>query len=300
MGITIKKMYVYLLAITMIIAVGVVGGFLAYSRTAVSPVPPAPAATNTPEPVPEPVPESVAVGAVGEQAAPQIQRCHKEEDINGSVQQSNSSNLSNPPNLPNQPHPPDVQAVWRFNVSRGDDPVRGPVDAPVTIVEFGDFACGFTAKAYVTMEKLMEDYSGDIRFVYKDFQTMEGWSPSAMVASGCAYNQSEEGFWYFYNRLFQGRNSNSITMVNIDSKVVEWAGEAGLDVDSFKNCYNTREPMPEILGDMEEGRELGVTGTPTFFINGRRVDGVLPYPAFKEIIDAELSGLEKQKLGEES
>ena len=252
----IKKKHGYLLVVITIIILA--GSFLAYSKTALKP-PLKPAPITSPEPAVKPV-----------QAAVQPpQRCHNDGE-NKSIQPSSQPN------------------VQISNMSRVNDPVRGPVDAPVTIVEFGDFACGFTARAYITMEKLMEEYNGNIRFVYKNFRTMEGWSLNAMVASRCAYNQNDEGFWYFYNELFQARNSNSISKADIDSKVVGWASDANLDVDAFKSCYDTKEPLPEILGNIQEGRELGVTGTPTFFINEKRLDGALPYPAFKEIIEIEL------------
>lgn len=181
--------------------------------------------------------------------------------------------------------PPEVQ---RYTVSTGDDPVRGPADAPVTLVEFGDFACGFTARGYVTVEKLMVDYDGKLRFIYKDFQTMGGWSPKAMTASECAYEQGNDEFWYFYNKLFQGRNSNSISGANIDSKVIEWASEANLNADAFKNCYDSQESLPAIQRDIQEGGKLGITITPTFYINGRKLVGAQPYHVFKSIIDAEL------------
>ncbi len=310
-----KKMHVYLLAIiTAIFA----GGFLAYSMI---PLKPAPAPNPTLAPVSTLTPEiqsaqschidppgvdlsdlteaqrTLALKIMAEEGCPcgcgqTIADCRNDEpdclvspslgvQVVSLVKQNKSeAEIKSALSAPTE--------VQRYTLSMGDDPVRGPVDAPVTIVEFGDFACGFTASAYITVEKLMEDYNGKIRFIYKDFQTMEGWSPKAMVASECAYNQGNEGFWYFYTKLFQGRNSNSISEANIDSKVMGWASEAGLDADAFKNCYDSQESLPAIQRNIREGEELGITSTPTFYINGGKLVGAQPAHVFKALIDAEL------------
>lgn len=170
----------------------------------------------------------------------------------------------------------------------GDDPSRGPADAPVTIIEYGDFSCGPTAQALHTMEKVLENYPNQVRFVYKNLQTMGGWSTKGMIGAECAYRQDTDAFWNFHDNLFHGRMQGTITTDNIDSELLRWAEEMGLDTEAFRTCYENQEPAQEIANDIAEARSLGITSTPTFIINGRRVAGSQPYEVFRQIIENEL------------
>ncbi len=182
----------------------------------------------------------------------------------------------------------EVTLATPTSITIENNPSLGSQDAKVTIIEYGDFSCGPTATAYETMSEVLRQYPGKIRFVYKNLQTMGGWSTKGMVASECAYVQSDDAFWYFYDKLFQGRASNSITQGNIDDLVTKWAGEAGLDVEEFKTCYANQETTTEIARDIQEARSLGISSTPTFIINGKKLVGAASLSTFQQVIDAEL------------
>ncbi len=192
------------------------------------------------------------------------------------------------PTSPPTTQPSSTEGGIDMKALAGDDPSRGPADAPVTIIEYGDFSCGPTAQALHTVEKVLENYPTQVRFVYKNLQTMGGWSTKGMVAAECAYSQDTDAFWNFHDNLFHGRMQGTVTTANIDSQVLKWAEEMELDTGAFKSCYENQEPAQEIAGDIAEARSLGISGTPTFIINGRMISGGQPYEAFWQIIETEL------------
>ena len=172
-----------------------------------------------------------------------------------------------------------------------DQPSFGPADAPVTIVEFGDFECpDCTMEAPVLRHDLTENLGSKVRVVFKNYplDSVHPWAHSAAIAGRCIYHQSEAAFWKFYDWDYQ--NQDQISFDNLKDKVMAWAGENGLDTAKLGQCIETKATEPEVNLSIAEGRALGVQGTPTLFINGRKIGG-LAWPDLQLVINKELESV---------
>jgi protein-disulfide isomerase len=176
-------------------------------------------------------------------------------------------------------------AAGRIEVSLDDDPRIGPADAPITIVEFSDFNCPYCrAWQQQTFPSLMETFPEQIQFVYKDFPVVGGGTigEGAAQAANCAAEQ--DGYWEYHDALFSGQfelNRAGFEQAAIDT---------GLDGEALLNCLDSGRYAEEVQQDLRYGAGLGVTGTPTFFINGIPMVGAQPLLRFMEVINGELGG----------
>lgn len=159
---------------------------------------------------------------------------------------------------------------------------KGPKDAPVTLVEFTDFHCPFCGRAVATLNDVMREYDGKIRWVFRDFPiaSLHPRAPKAAEAARCAGEQGK--FWEYHDLLFEGQSQATIE----DFK--RSAEQLKLDPKSFGQCLDSGKHQAAVEADVQEGARLGVTGTPTFFINGRLLVGAQPLESFRRIIEAEL------------
>jgi protein-disulfide isomerase len=174
-------------------------------------------------------------------------------------------------------------------IDLGGRPARGPSDAEVTIVEFSDFQCPFCSRGYqILEEQVMPEYEGKVRLFFKHLplKSIHPWAESAALAAECAANQSPDAFWKMYHSIFKGQRD--LNQDNLKAKVVEFARSAGLDDGKFIQCYDTKATLPRIEKDLAEAAAVGANSTPTFFLNGRRLEGAQPLENFKAIIDEEL------------
>jgi protein-disulfide isomerase len=180
---------------------------------------------------------------------------------------------------------------FRLNRQRIDltnAPARGPAEAPVTIVEYSDYTCGYCRRFFEQLEEpLLERYGGRVRFVYKHFPLvgLRAWSEDAALAGACAYRQGNDRFWALHPRLFQ----SPARLKERTPALVELARDAGLDLSAFKSCLEKREALAEVERDVAEGEALGVEGTPTFYVNGRPIEGLVPPERFFQVVDEELA-----------
>lgn len=167
-------------------------------------------------------------------------------------------------------------------------PVRGPAGAPVTVVEYSDYTCGYCRRFFETLEKpLFQRYGSQVRLVYKNFPLtgLRSWSEDAAVAGACAFRQGNESFWALHERLFQ----KSERLQEGRALYGELAREAGLNLLAFTACLDERQSLPDVTRDQEEGERLGVDGTPSFFVNGRPIPGLVRPEHFFQIVDEELA-----------
>lgn len=176
----------------------------------------------------------------------------------------------------------------REKINLADQPVRGNPNAAVTIVEYSDFQCPYCGRAYTTVEtEVRKQYGDQVRLVYKNFPLdIHPWAASAALAGACARRQSPDAFWKLYDFFFQ--NQESITPENLKEKVEGLIKDAGGDVTTFDTCFSTQAALDLVKADQDEAAALGVNSTPTFFINGRKVEGAMPFENFKTVIDAAL------------
>jgi protein-disulfide isomerase len=160
-------------------------------------------------------------------------------------------------------------------------PGRGPVDAPITIVEFSDFECPFCSRAEEAVTQVMEKYPGKVRLVFRHFPlSFHANAPKAAEASACADEQGK--FWEMHKQLFA--NQKAITVPELK----QHAGAIGLDQAKFDACLDGGSKKAIVDADTKAGSEAGVSGTPAFFINGKLLSGAQPFSEFEKVIEAEL------------
>lgn len=169
----------------------------------------------------------------------------------------------------------------RVQVSEDDDAALGPPDAPIVIVEFSDYNCPYCRRFHQeTFRPLLEAYSGQIRFVYRDFPITSQESFNAAQAAECAGDQG--GYWEFHDALFSGRHGLGLEAYR------SYADELGLDAQELVRCVEEGRYAQEVQADARYASQLGVSGTPTFFINGIPLVGAQPLERFTQVIDSEL------------
>jgi len=172
-----------------------------------------------------------------------------------------------------------VDLVSVYDVATADDPSIGPAGAPLTIVEFADFECPYCRRSFPIIRSLVNTYGDQVRYQFRDFPLVDIHSSARLAAQAgeCAHKQGS--FWAFHDKLFQ--NQERLTRQDL----VRYANQTGLDVALFESCLDGDASLQEISQDFNDGREAGVLGTPTWFINGIRVAGVIPEEAFTSIIE---------------
>jgi protein-disulfide isomerase len=186
------------------------------------------------------------------------------------------------------PEAPTARAPQKIAV-RADDPVRGPAVAPVTIVLFSDFQCPFCSKVEPVVKELEKAYSRDVRIVWKHLPL--SFHPNALPAAKAAEAARAQGkFWELHDRLFAGQQSLS------EAFYVQSATELKLDVERFKKDVAGQVAAKRIAEDQAVAAAVGATGTPTLFVNCRKVVGAQPFEAFKAVIDEELAKAKKAKV----
>ena len=166
----------------------------------------------------------------------------------------------------------DPFAVTRSKLRLEGDPSKGPADAKVTVVEFSDFQCPHCRQLYTIMQSVEQKFP-QVRVVYKDFPltSIHPWSMSASLAGRCAFAQNPDSFWIVHDLIFD--NQDLISTENVYEKMVDFASRAGLDKDAFKACMASPETRKGIEADLEEGKAIQISSTPTVFVNARPVVG---------------------------
>lgn len=160
-----------------------------------------------------------------------------------------------------------------------DDPYTGAEDAKLVIVVFEDFECYYCGESFLTIKQVINTYGDQIKFVYRDYPNAEA-HPNAMnaaMAGECAHEQDK--FWEMHDKIFLNQNNLTIDYLKL------YALQIGLDTDQFNECLDSGKYEQEIQNDIIDGVAYGASGTPVFFFNGQKVEGVIPLDIFQEIID---------------
>jgi protein-disulfide isomerase len=173
--------------------------------------------------------------------------------------------------------------IFRAELFVAGQPFKGSEKSPVTIVKFEDFQCPFCKQVQPTFNELLSRYDGKIKLVHKDLplDSLHPRARQAAEAARCAYEQGK--FWEYHDRLYA--NSPKASADSLKS----YAKEVGLNVGSFDRCLASGKYKAVVQRDLQESAQLGLTGTPTIFINGREISGNQPLEAFEAIIDEELA-----------
>jgi protein-disulfide isomerase len=174
-----------------------------------------------------------------------------------------------------------VAVADRAVVESGDQPTLGTEEGAVlTIVEFADFECPYSKEEAPVIRQLMAKYGDRVRFVYRDYpiESLHADARQASVAAECAREQGK--FWAYHDKLYA--NAPSLGF----SSLLRYAEEAGLDEMQFERCLTENRYLDAVVKDTAAAAELGVAGTPTFFLNGQKVEGAVPVEAFERLIES--------------
>jgi protein-disulfide isomerase len=164
-----------------------------------------------------------------------------------------------------------------------DDPSQGKADAPVTVVEFSDFQCPFCQRVMPTLKELRSKYGDKMRLVWKDFPLTQ-IHPQAFVAAQAGNCAREQGkFWEYHDKLFG--NQQALQPANLK----QYAADVGLDAMKFNQCLDSAKYEARVQDALGVGGRLGISSTPTVFVNGRMINGAQPMEVFQGVIDEELA-----------
>jgi protein-disulfide isomerase len=161
-------------------------------------------------------------------------------------------------------------------------PSKGSAGAKITLVEFSDFQCPYCSKAAFQLEELLTRFPNNVRLVYKQYPIAMIHS-QAMLASRASLAANNQGkFWLMHDKMFS--NGNKLSRENI----LAWAKEVNMDMPKFVKDMDSRETEESVMRDVREADEIGVLGTPTVFLNGRRYNGELTVADFSKVVEGEL------------
>ena len=174
------------------------------------------------------------------------------------------------------------------------DPVLGNPEAPLTLTVFSDFECGFCGDAYWTLKLVEEDYPDDVKIVFKNFpEEFNDNAQRAAEASECAFDQGM--FWEYYDVLYE--NQDALTADDLK----QYAADLELDSEVFDECLDSGEKSDEVLRDVRDGQDLGVTTAPTFLIGDQdMLVGDEPFSKFQIVIDLLLDRMDNGDTTEET
>jgi protein-disulfide isomerase len=184
----------------------------------------------------------------------------------------------------------DPFAAHRARLAReATGPSRGPADAVITIVEFSDLQCPACRAAEPTLQKLLAE-NPDVRFVFQHFPLTEihPWAMHAATAAECVRRESPAAFWKFAASVYEAQPT--INPENVTQKLSELAAAAGVDAAKISACTASPEVAAAVEASRELGESLGVGGTPTVFINGRKLQsfGSVPYEVLTALVKTEI------------
>ena len=180
--------------------------------------------------------------------------------------------------------PDDSGQVYNIDVS--NSPVKGSKTATVRIVEFSDFQCPYCAELQKTLNEVLKAYPKDVQLVYKQFPlNIHQYARQAAAASLAAHSQGK--FWEMHDRMFQ-----NFTQIN-DENLRKWAKEVGVNMQQYDQAVQVGKYEPVVQKDIADGAAAKVLGTPTLFVNGKRIHD-RTFEGFKKAIQEELAA---QRIG---
>jgi protein-disulfide isomerase len=159
----------------------------------------------------------------------------------------------------------------------------GAKEPKITIVEFADYNCPLCRNSFFTIRELIAEYPEKIKLIFRDYPALTETSKELALAARCSGEQNK--FWQMHDKLFlnQGRVDPSNK-----TELAKLAQGAGVDLDKFLNCMEKEKYLSDIKKDVADAESYGITGTPTWFINGYKISGEIPKDIFLKIINEEI------------
>lgn len=200
---------------------------------------------------------------------------------NGAAVVANVNSNQPSANQPTQPTGPEGDFTKIAAVSK-DDHIRGDANAKVTMIEYSDFECPFCGRFVPTLDKILADYKGKVRLVYRYFplRSIHPLAEKGAEAAECASQQGK--FWEMHDKLFELNVAGTFTLDNIKKA----ATDLKLNTSKFNDCLDNGKTAAAVEADYQDGIAGGVAGTPGTFVNSQYVAGALPYEQVKAIIDS--------------
>jgi protein-disulfide isomerase len=184
-----------------------------------------------------------------------------------------------PGERPSRPPGPDPSREYKIEL--GDAPVRGESNAAVTIVGWSDFQCPFCNRVGPTLAQIEQEYGDSVQIAFKHLPLEI--HPDARAAHAAAEAAHRQGkFWAMHDRIFANQRDLRVETLEGHAKAI------GLDMDRYRKDVVSADVQKTIEADLAQAQKLGITGTPSFFINGRNLSGAQPFPNFKRMIDQAL------------
>jgi len=178
-----------------------------------------------------------------------------------------------------------VNVDFSVSLNIQGSPFVGPENAPVTIVEFSDFECPYCSQVGLLNEAILAKYPNQVKVVFKQFPlSFHKQAQSAAMAALAAHQQGK--FWQYHDLLFENHKALS------EAKYIELAKQAGIDLEKFNKSRVSPATQQHLENDIMEGKKVGVQGTPTIFINGRRLKS-RTFEAMQQMVDQELAKRKK-------
>jgi protein-disulfide isomerase len=167
----------------------------------------------------------------------------------------------------------------RTPISLANTPVRG-AGASVTLVEYADYECPYCQQMQGELDKLEAEYKGRLAFAYKDMPLpMHAHARKASEAAQCAGRQNK--YWEFHDEMLR---SKQLDVPQLKADAVKF----GLDTKAFDSCLDGGQQSAAIQSNLDEAQRLGLTGTPSFFLNGRFISGIMKYEQLRQLVEEEL------------
>jgi protein-disulfide isomerase len=176
-----------------------------------------------------------------------------------------------------------LDAAKQQMIAANDAPSFGPAGAKVTIVEFSDFQCPYCSRAATAVKELRAKYSDKVHFVFRQF-ALSFHQNSHLAAEAALAANAQGKFWEFHDKMFE--NQKSLDRASLE----KYAKDVGLKLESFKKALDSKEFAAKVDADAKLGTDVAVQGTPTMFLNGKRVQNPTDVAAVSKIIDDALAG----------
>lgn len=170
----------------------------------------------------------------------------------------------------------------------GTNYFMGTEGAPLTIIEFADFACPYCQKAHTTLKNAVKKYPGKLKIVYRDMP-LHANSVELALAARCVGEQGK--FWEMHDLLFENQSSLTATGEELTPTLNSLVGTLGINQEAYNTCFTSKKYLSDIGTDFGDGTALKLIGTPSWFLNGKMVAGYLPEEEFFMIIDNLLANI---------
>ncbi len=166
-------------------------------------------------------------------------------------------------------------------INRPSANTYGPSNAPVTIVEFSDFACPFCRDSFAGLKNIREKYQGQVRIVYRDYP-LHSNSIILALSARCAGEQGK--FWLMHDLFFENQDRFNVSQDELLAVMPEIAELLQIEPIQFKSCLDSQRHFSQLEQDYQDGSFLNIEGTPTWFINNSRFTGHIPAQNLEELV----------------